>query len=42
MKKNINVYKLLLIVTVFLTLGSCQDEFTNRPPEDGISLRCIL
>lgn len=38
MKKFINGYKLFLITTLFLALGSCQDEFTNRPPEDGISL----
>ena len=38
MKKIINTYKLFLVATLFLTLGSCEDEFTNRPPEDGISL----
>jgi len=38
MKNIINGYKLFLIATVFLTLAACQDEFTNRPPEDAISL----
>ena len=33
-----NKFKLLLVAILVLVLGSCTDEFTNRPPEDGISL----
>lgn len=35
---NFNKFKLLLVTILVLTLGSCTDEFTNRPPEDAISL----
>lgn len=37
-KNFFNAFKLLSIAIVLLILGSCQEEFTNRPPEDGISL----
>lgn len=37
--KNIfNIHKLLFLAIVFLAFGSCQEDFTNRPPEDAISL----
>lgn len=38
MKTFFNSYKLFTAAIVFLVLGACQDDFTNRPPEDGISL----
>ncbi|MCW4469046.1 RagB/SusD family nutrient uptake outer membrane protein [Flavobacterium sp. MFBS3-15] len=38
MKRFRNTYKLLSIAVVFSILWSCSEEFTNRPPEDGISL----
>ncbi|OOG66812.1 RagB/SusD family nutrient uptake outer membrane protein [Flavobacterium sp. A45] len=40
MKKKLflNRYSLLLVAVTFLVLGSCQEDFTNRPAEDGISL----
>lgn len=40
MKKTsfLNKYSLLLLAAAFLTFGSCQDDFTDRPSEDGISL----
>ena len=40
MKKKlfINRYSLLILAAAFLVLGSCQDNFTDRPSEDGISL----
>ena len=31
-------YKLLLLVIVVSIFSSCSEEFTNRPPEDAISL----
>ncbi|WP_294962845.1 RagB/SusD family nutrient uptake outer membrane protein [uncultured Flavobacterium sp.] len=37
-KSFLNRYSLLLIAVAFLAFGSCQDEFTDRPSEDGISL----
>ena len=37
-KSFLNKYSLLLLATVLLVLGSCQDDFTDRPSEDGISL----
>lgn len=37
-KSFLNRYSLLLIATAFLTFGSCQEDFTDRPSEDGISL----
>ncbi|WP_395064180.1 RagB/SusD family nutrient uptake outer membrane protein [Flavobacterium sp.] len=33
-----NRYRLLVLTTVVLVFGSCQEDFTNRPPEDAISL----
>lgn len=33
-----NTYKLLSIAITFLILTSCSEDFTNRPPEDSISL----
>lgn len=40
MKKKLflNRYSLLLVAATFLMFGSCQEDFTNRPSEDGISL----
>jgi hypothetical protein len=40
MKKKLflNRYSLLLVAVTFLMFGSCQEDFTNRPSEDGISL----
>ncbi|HEU4788088.1 MAG TPA: RagB/SusD family nutrient uptake outer membrane protein [Flavobacterium sp.] len=40
MKKKLflNRYSLLLVAVTFLVFGSCQEDFTNRPSEDGISL----
>lgn len=38
MKKTVNISKLLSATALFLTLNSCQEDFTNKPPEDGISL----
>nr|WP_315170041.1 RagB/SusD family nutrient uptake outer membrane protein [uncultured Flavobacterium sp.] len=37
-KSFLNKYSLLLLATAFLMLSSCQDDFTDRPSEDGISL----
>lgn len=37
-KSFLNRYSLLVLATAFLTFGSCQDDFTDRPSEDGISL----
>ncbi|MCP2027677.1 hypothetical protein L1276_002837 [Flavobacterium sp. HSC-32F16] len=37
-KSFLNRYSLLFTAVAFLTLGSCQDDFTDRPSEDGISL----
>ncbi|WP_188651772.1 RagB/SusD family nutrient uptake outer membrane protein [Yeosuana aromativorans] len=37
-KNFFNIYKLLSLAIVFLVFGSCSDDFTNRPPEDAISL----
>jgi hypothetical protein len=37
-KSFLNRYSLLILATAFLTFGSCQDDFTDRPSEDGISL----
>lgn len=37
-KSFLNKYSLLFLATVLLVLGSCQDDFTDRPSEDGISL----
>lgn len=37
-KTFFNAYKLLSIAIVFLAFGSCTAEFTDRPPEDTISL----
>ena len=31
-------FKILLVVILLLNLSSCSEEFTNRPPEDSISL----
>lgn len=40
MKKKLilNRYSLLILAAAFLVFGSCQDDFTDRPSEDGISL----
>jgi tetratricopeptide (TPR) repeat protein len=40
MKKKLilNRYSLLILAAAFLVFGSCQDNFTDRPSEDGISL----
>ncbi|QKJ64473.1 RagB/SusD family nutrient uptake outer membrane protein [Flavobacterium sp. M31R6] len=40
MKKKLflNRYSLLLVAVTFLVFGSCQEDFTERPSEDGISL----
>jgi len=40
MKKKLflNRYSLLLAAVTFLVFGSCQEDFTDRPSEDGISL----
>ena len=38
MKNLYNIYKYLSLIILVLTLGSCQEEFTNRPPQDAISL----
>ncbi len=38
MKSFFTTYKLFTIAIVFLALGSCQDDFTDRAPEDAISL----
>jgi len=38
MKKLFNGYKLLAVTIVLFAFGSCQEDFTNRPPEDAISL----
>ncbi|KAF2079113.1 RagB/SusD family nutrient uptake outer membrane protein [Flavobacterium sharifuzzamanii] len=37
-KSFLNRYSLLFVAVAFLTFGSCQDDFTDRPSEDGISL----
>jgi hypothetical protein len=37
-KTFFNAYKLLSVAIVFLVFGSCSEDFTNRPPEDAISL----
>lgn len=37
-KSFLNRYSLLILAAAFLTFGSCQDDFTDRPSEDGISL----
>ena len=37
-KTFFNTYRLLSVAIVFLVFGSCQEDFTNRPPEDAISL----
>jgi hypothetical protein len=37
-KSFLSRYSLLLVAAAFLTLGSCQEDFTDRPSEDGISL----
>ncbi|MBO9584101.1 MAG: RagB/SusD family nutrient uptake outer membrane protein [Flavobacterium sp.] len=37
-KSFLNRYSLLFMALAFLTFGSCQDDFTDRPSEDGISL----
>ncbi len=37
-KTFFNAYKLLSAAIVFLVFGSCSQDFTNRPPEDAISL----
>ncbi|SHM17649.1 RagB/SusD family nutrient uptake outer membrane protein [Flavobacterium saccharophilum] len=37
-KSFLNRYSLLLMATALLAFGSCQDDFTDRPSEDGISL----
>ncbi|WP_194766863.1 RagB/SusD family nutrient uptake outer membrane protein [Tamlana sp. I1] len=36
--KNNNLYKLLFVAILSLGFGSCSAEFTDRPPEDAISL----
>lgn len=38
MKNIFKPYTLLAVALVVLALGSCSDEFTNRPPEDAITL----
>lgn len=40
MKKKLflNRYSSLLVAVTFLVFGSCQEDFTDRPSEDGISL----
>ena len=38
MKNLFNAYKLLSFTIVLLVFGSCQEDFTDRPPEDAISL----
>lgn len=40
MKKKLflNRYSLLLVAAAFLVFGSCAEDFTDRPSEDGISL----
>lgn len=37
-KTHFNPYKLLFTAIVLLTFGACSDDFTDRPPEDSISL----
>lgn len=38
MKRFRNTYKLFSLAIVFTILSSCAEDFTNRPPEDAISL----
>jgi len=38
MKRFSNLYKFLSVAIVLFAFSSCEDDFTNRPPEDGISL----
>ncbi len=38
MKNLFTKYKLLTVAFVVLVFSSCQEEFTDRPPEDAISL----
>ncbi len=38
MKRFSNLYKFLSIAILLFAFSSCEDDFTNRPPEDGISL----
>ncbi|MFM9988510.1 RagB/SusD family nutrient uptake outer membrane protein [Flavobacterium sp.] len=38
MKNLFNGYKLLILTIILFAFGSCQEDFTNRPPEDAISL----
>ncbi|WNH09312.1 hypothetical protein [Thalassobellus suaedae] len=38
MKNLFNIYKLLSVAILFLVFVSCSDDFTDRPPEDSISL----
>lgn len=38
MKRFLNIYKLLSIAILIFAFSSCEEDFTNRPPEDGISL----
>ena len=33
-----NLYKLFSVALLIVALGSCSEDFTNRPPEDTISL----
>lgn len=38
MKRFSSLYKFLSIATLVFAFSSCDDDFTNRPPEDGVSL----
>ncbi|MGQ2982355.1 RagB/SusD family nutrient uptake outer membrane protein [Flavobacterium sp.] len=38
MKRSLNIYRLSVLAVVLTLFYSCAEEFTNRPPEDGISL----
>jgi len=38
MNKFRNIYRLAVVAIVCALLYSCAEDFTNRPPEDGISL----
>lgn len=38
MKKYIKKVKMIFVLATVITLGSCNDDFLNRPPEDAYSL----
>ena len=38
MKRFPKIYKLMSVALACLALNSCSEEFTNRPPEDALSL----